>query len=108
MAEEGESYECGVAELERLKRERDFSLVVYAESCPACEYLQELLGEVEVKGDLAELAIGGGEPCREAVRRLGVSAVPTVIKFKGGEEVDRFTPSMDRERDKKKLGELLG
>ena len=76
----------------------------WAEWCGPCKMLlpvfEEIAKEMKGKVKFGRVDIEGGQ---EIAENWGVMSVPTVIFFKDGEQVERFSGFMD----KKKFAELI-
>ncbi len=72
--------------------------------CQPCKKLTPILEELSTEYD-GKIVIGhcDVQKAPETAKRFGVMAVPTVIFFKGGQEVDRFVGLQSKDQITKKL-----
>jgi thioredoxin 1 len=77
------------SELERTLRE-DSRLVLVAFWTPGCEPCRELRGQLsELETEVATILAVNADEEREVVEEHGVDVFPTLVFFKGGEELRR-------------------
>jgi len=80
----------------------------WAEWCMPCRMLAPIIDELA--DEFEERAIVGklnADDHREATAALSVSALPTIILFKDGKEVNRLTGLQSKDNLKKALEELI-
>ncbi len=81
----------------------------WAEWCPPClmitPIIEELAGEYEGKAKIGKLDVDGN---RETSGKFGITAIPSLIVFKSGEAVKRFTGVTQKDELKAALDEALG
>jgi len=81
----------------------------WAEWCPPCHMItpiiQELADEYQGKAAIGKLDVDGN---RETGAKFGITAIPSLIVFKGGEAVKRFTGVTQKDELKAALDEALG
>lgn len=72
--------------------------------CQPCKKLEPILKELATEYE-GKAVIGHCDVAKapETAKRFGVMAVPTVIFFKGGDEVDRFVGLQSREQITQKM-----
>ncbi len=81
----------------------------WAEWCPPCQMMapiiEEIAQEYQGRAKVGKLDVDAN---RETSGRFGITAIPTLIVFKDGEAVKRFTGVTDKETLKTALDEALG
>ena len=81
----------------------------WAEWCPPCHMItpiiQELADEYQGKAAIGKLDVDAN---RETGGKFGITAIPSLIVFKGGEAVKRFTGVTQKDELKAALDEALG
>lgn len=92
---------------EVLKNEKLVVVDFYATWCGPCQMLAPVLTALDKKyGEVAEFYKVNVDENQDAAIRYGVSAVPTIIFFKNGEEIERNEGYMDEEEFSKLIEEL--
>ncbi len=80
----------------------------WAEWCPPCRMVaptvEELAGEYAGKAKIAKLDTDAN---RDTAAKFGVTAIPTLIVFKGGEPAQRFTGVTSKDDLKAALDKAL-
>ncbi len=81
----------------------------WAEWCPPCRMVaptvEELASEYEGKAKVAKLDTDAN---RDTAAKFGITAIPTLIVFKGGEVAKRFTGVTNKDDLKAALDEAVG
>jgi thioredoxin 1 len=81
----------------------------WAEWCPPCRMVaptvEELAGEYEGKVKVGKLDTDAN---RDTAAKFGITAIPTLIVFKGGEVAKRFTGVTSKDDLKGALDEAVG
>ncbi len=94
-------------EAEALKAEGPVLVDFFAEWCGPCKMLgpilEELAGEYDGKVKIGKLDVDANPT---VAGKYGVQSIPTIIFFKGGEEVDRVMGFQSKEALKAKLDAL--
>jgi len=81
----------------------------WAEWCPPCRMVAPIIEELAT--EYAGQAKVGKVDCdahRKTAAKFGISAIPTLIVFKGGQEAKRFTGVTPKEQLKSALAKALG
>ena len=80
----------------------------FAPWCGPCTMIapviDELAGEYEGKAKIVKLNV---DESMDSAQKYGVMSIPTVIFFKGGQEVERFVGVMPKETMAEKLNALM-
>jgi len=81
----------------------------WAEWCAPCQMVgptvEQLAGEYQGKAKVGKLEVDGN---RETAGRFGITAIPSLIVFKGGEAVKRFVGVTGKDDLKAALDEAIG
>ena len=81
----------------------------WAEWCGPCRLMGPILDELapvyQGKLKIGKLNVNESQ---EAPSKFGVMAIPTMILFKNGKEIDRFTGAMGKSDLQKKIDKALG
>jgi len=81
----------------------------WAEWCPPCHMItpiiKELADEYQGKAVIGKLDVDAN---RETGAKFGITAIPSLIIFKGGEAVKRFTGVTQKDELKAALDQALG
>ena len=79
----------------------------FADWCGPCKALtpivEELAGEYEGKAKIVKLNV---DESPETAQKFGVMSIPTLIFFKGGDEVERLTGALPKDVLAEKLDSL--
>lgn len=73
----------------------------YADWCGPCRMLAPVIDKVAHEVSGVKFLKVNVEDMQDAVEKLGISSIPTLILFKNGKEVDRFVGVKDAEFIKK-------
>jgi thioredoxin 1 len=80
----------------------------WAEWCPPCQMIapviEELAGEYQGKAKIGKLDVDAN---RDTSGKFGITAIPSLVVFKGGEAVKRFTGVTSKDDLKAALDEAL-
>jgi len=80
----------------------------WAEWCPPCvliaPIIEELAGEYQGKAKIAKVDVDAG---RNAAAKFGITAIPTLIVFKGGEAVKHFVGVTQKDELKAAIDQAL-
>jgi len=80
----------------------------WAEWCPPCQMVgpivEELAAEYQGKAKIGKLDVDGN---RETSGKFGITAIPSLMVFKGGEVVKRFTGVTQKDELKAAIDEAL-
>lgn len=92
-----------------LKSDKPVLVDFYAEWCGPCKMaapiIDELADEYDGKAVIGKVDV---DEYNELAGNYGVMSIPTVVMFKGGEEVDRKTGFAGKEGYEEMLKEVLG
>ncbi len=80
----------------------------FAEWCGPCKMIAPIVEELatEYDGKVRIVKINVDESM-ESAQTYGIMSIPTLVFFKGGKEVDRFTGGVSKEMFEEKLNALL-
>jgi len=86
----------------------DLALIdLWADWCAPCKRLEPILEELAEEADVAIGKLNVDEN-RDIPSRYGVTAIPTMLVFKGGEAADRLQGLMPKEKIKQALEKASG
>ena len=87
-----------------LKSEKLALLDFGGQWCQPCKKLEPILAELANEYD-QQIVVGHCDVAKgpETAKRFGIMGVPTVVFFKGGQEIDRFVGLMPRDKIVKKI-----
>ena len=74
---------------EVLKSEKLVVIDFFAEWCGPCQMLTPIIRELDEKYDVVEFFKVNVDESQDCAMRYGVTAMPTLVFFKNGEEVER-------------------
>ena len=96
-------------EQEVLKAVEPVMVDFWAEWCMPCKMIAPMIGELadEYKGR-AKIGSLDTDANRNTAVKYGISAIPTIMIFKNGELVKRFTGVQSREEYAAALDEIIG
>jgi len=81
----------------------------WAEWCPPCKMIapiiEQLAEDYQGKAKIGRLDVDAG---RNAAAKFGITAIPTLIVFKGGEAVKRFVGVTQKDELQAAIDEALG
>lgn len=93
---------------EVLKNEKLVIVDFFAEWCGPCQMLSPILVEIEKEySEKLEIYKVNVDESQECAMRYGVTAMPTLLFFKNGEEVERQVGYLEREELEKIVQELM-
>jgi len=98
-----------IDDVEKNVKESDVTIIdFYGSNCPACLSVQHLLEIVsEQLSDQVTFLKLNIDNHMDQAKKLGVRSLPTMVFFKGGEEVDRHIGLISRNSLNKRIGKLL-
>ncbi len=93
---------------EVIKNEKLVIVDFFAEWCGPCQMLAPILKNLEQKySDKVEIYKVNVDESQAATMRYGVTAMPTLIFFKDGQEIERYVGYMEEEELEKIIKELI-
>ncbi len=93
---------------EVLKNEKLVIVDFFAEWCGPCQMLSPILFEIEKEySEKLEIYKVNVDESQECAMRYGITAMPTLLFFKNGEEVERQVGYLEREELEKIVQELM-
>lgn len=93
---------------EVLKNEKLVIIDFFAEWCGPCQMLSPILVEIEKEySEKLEIYKVNVDENQECAMRYGITAMPTLLFFKNGEEVERQVGYLEREELEKIVQELM-
>ncbi len=93
---------------EVLKNEKLVIVDFFAEWCGPCQMLSPILIEIEKEySEKLEIYKVNVDESQECAMRYGITAMPTLLFFKNGEEVERQVGYLEREELEKIVQELM-
>lgn len=93
---------------EVLKNEKLVIIDFFAEWCGPCQMLSPILVEIEKEySEKLEIYKVNVDESQECAMRYGITAMPTLLFFKNGEEVERQVGYLEREELEKIVQELM-
>ncbi len=93
---------------EVLKNEKLVIVDFFAEWCGPCQMLSPILVEIEKEySEKLEIYKVNVDESQECAMRYGITAMPTLLFFKNGEEVERQVGYLEREELEKIVQELM-
>ena len=84
-------------ESEVLSAEEVVLVDFYSDSCVPCKRIAPLLSQIEQENESIKLAKLNINFDQETAKAYGVTAVPTLVLFKGGKEKGRLVGSVKKE-----------
>jgi thioredoxin 1 len=103
--------------LKDIKNEKDFDSLIkegrvvvdfYADWCGPCKILSPIIADISSEYDgtvkFAKVDVDGNQKLSQ---RFQVMSIPTVIFFKEGEQVERFSGALPKDEIKKKIDEAF-
>ena len=91
-----------------LKSELPVMVDFFADWCGPCKMIapivEELASDYEGKAVIVKVNV---DESMETAQTYGIMSIPTIIFFKGGKEMDRFTGGVPKEMFQEKLNALL-
>ncbi|MBQ6860483.1 MAG: thioredoxin [Clostridia bacterium] len=92
---------------EVLNNEKLVIIDFFAEWCGPCQMLTPILQEIDKEyGDIVEIYKVNVDESADCAMRYGVTAMPTLVFFKDGEEVERVVGFMPKEELEKIIKEF--
>ena len=93
---------------EVLKNEKLVIVDFFAEWCGPCQMLSPILIEIEKEySEKLEIYKVNVDESQECAMRYGVTAMPTLLFFKNGEEVERQVGYLEKDELEKIVQELM-
>ncbi len=93
---------------EVLKNEKLVIVDFFAEWCGPCQMLSPILVEIEKEySEKLEIYKVNVDESQECAMRYGVTAMPTLLFFKNGEEVERQVGYLEKDELEKIVQELM-
>ena len=93
---------------EVLKNEKIVIVDFFAEWCGPCQMLSPILVEIEKEySEKLEIYKVNVDESQECAMRYGITAMPTLLFFKNGEEVERQVGYLEKDELEKIVQELM-
>lgn len=93
---------------EVLKNEKLVIVDFFAEWCGPCQMLSKILVEIEKEySEKLEIYKVNVDESQECAMRYGITAMPTLLFFKNGEEVERQVGYLEKDELEKIVQELM-
>lgn len=93
---------------EVLKNEKLVIVDFFAEWCGPCQMLSPILVEIEKEySEKLEIYKVNVDESQECAMRYGITAMPTLLFFKNGEEVERQVGYLEKDELEKIVQELM-